>query len=164
VKRLLIAYDGSVPVQQIIAYARSLDLPNATEALVLCVADIWVPSLPDPAPLDPTLLESRARARDLIDAAGRTAVKAKIQLAAAFPHWNITAAASNGPPAATIASQARAWKADLILVGSRKRSRAARLLRGSVSHTLARIASCPVHRTEDPSPIAQHTARTAVTV
>jgi hypothetical protein len=49
-----------------------------------------------------------------------------------------------GDPETAIADYARTWGADLIVVGSRDRSRVERLLLGSVSQSVVKHAPCSV--------------------
>jgi len=57
-----------------------------------------------------------------------------------------------GPLASTIAQQARRWKADLILIGSRGLSDIKGFLLGSVSRHVASMAPCSVFVVKQPSP------------
>ncbi|HXH86287.1 MAG TPA: universal stress protein, partial [Nitrospira sp.] len=59
---------------------------------------------------------------------------------------------AHGPLASTIAQQARRWKADLILMGSRGLSDIKGFLLGSVSRHVASMASCSVFIVKQPSP------------
>lgn len=58
----------------------------------------------------------------------------------------------DGEAGKTIIEEAKQWKADLIVVGSRGHATFKRLLTGSVSHYVVDNASCPVevvHQTQD---------------
>jgi nucleotide-binding universal stress UspA family protein len=91
------------------------------------------------------------RLRTAMDKAGtqtlqRMAGMAKISLAQAVtkPHTRIRILLCHGPVAATIASEARRRKADLVLLGSRGLSDVRGFLLGSVSRKVSALAPCSV--------------------
>lgn len=74
------------------------------------------------------------------------------------PRTTIRAVLAHGPLGRTIAGQARRWKADLILMGSRGLSDIRGFLLGSVSRQVVSIAPCSVLVVKQPTPKLDHVA------
>lgn len=116
------------------AHARGLALARAlgTDAPELRSLYVQTPYLADgPLPL-PLPAESTAE-RDLLDF-----------LDAEVPHAQIEACVRSGDPASEIVHEARAWDADLLVVGTHGRRGASRVFLGSVAETVLRNAPCAV--------------------
>ena len=79
-----------------------------------------------------------------IDAAERLAEAGCIRLQKYFPQWNIQVEASAANPALALLEKAKAWPADLIVVGTHGRSALSRVVLGSVSLKVVREAPCSV--------------------
>ena len=72
--------------------------------------------------------------------------------AATGPGTKLHQVLAHGPIASTIAQQARRWKADLILIGSRGLSDIKGFLLGSVSRRVASMAPCSLLVVKQPTP------------
>jgi nucleotide-binding universal stress UspA family protein len=137
--RLLLAIDGSIfseaATQAVIARAN----PHQTEVRVLHVIDIPSPQFPEMMAYYPGI----EHARD----AQRGQAEALVSKAAEFLRskgFRVTAAVELGDPKSKILDAAEEWHADLIVLGSRGRTRLNRFLMGNVSDAIARQATCSV--------------------
>ncbi|HNQ15272.1 MAG TPA: universal stress protein [Pyrinomonadaceae bacterium] len=145
--KILIAYDGSNFADAALDDLRSAGLPQTVEALVLCVAEVWLPPQKNGEPpvfVVPELkahyeenLEVFAAARDLAEAAAR-------RVGTMFPNWTITAEATYGSAAWEILFRAEDFKPDLIVVGAQGVVGLKELLIGSVAQKIVTEAPCSV--------------------
>lgn len=152
--RLLIAYDGSECADSALDDLTHAGLPAQGEALVLSVAEIWLPP-PPPSSYEivemataantPLSLETKymAGSRAVKDA-DEMAAKAAARFQANFPNWKVKHEAVWGSPNWELFSKAEEWQADLIVAGSHGRSALARLFLGSISQWLLNEARCSV--------------------
>jgi nucleotide-binding universal stress UspA family protein len=152
--RLLIAYDGSESADSALDDLTHAGLPADGEALVMTVAEVW---LPPPPPSACEIVEMAAGAKgalglernymatsqSVIDA-DKLAAKAAERLRANFPKWKVNYEAVWGSPTLELFSKAEEFKADLILVGSHGRSALGRFFLGSISQWLLNEAGCSV--------------------
>lgn len=140
--KLLIAYDGSQCAGAALNDLRRAGLPRETEALVVAVADVWLPPpggevaaavemVPPPVRL------SRAHAIETEEQALKLAEQAAERLQTQFPGWRVSAAACHDAPWWGILRQAGTFKPDLIVVGSHGRGALGRMVLGSVSQRVA---------------------------
>lgn len=90
-----------------------------------------------PSLLDELLTAARARASSAVEATKKILTQAGLHAVACDP-------AAPGDPRTTILDAAKAWPADLIVLGSHGRSGLDRLLMGSVSEAVAVHANCSV--------------------
>src|SRR5215813_5296593 len=152
--KLLIAYDGSQCADAALDDLTHAGLPARGEALVMTVAEVWLPS-PPPSAYEIFEMARTAKgslAREQKYMAGSQAVLKADQLAAKaaesfrsnFPKWNVKHEAVWGSPTWELFSKAEELKADLILVGSHGRSALGRLFLGSISQWLLNEARCSV--------------------
>ena len=152
--RILIAYDGSDCAEAALDDLQKAGLPDAVEALVMSVSEIW---LPPPPPSSFQILElaqavnvpadlSRVYAQGSpgLEESQSLANRAAARLRANFPNWVITTQGSVGSPPRELIRQADGWKPDLIVVGSHGRSKVERLILGSVSQGVLTHARCSV--------------------
>jgi nucleotide-binding universal stress UspA family protein len=142
--RLLIAYDGSECADAALDDLKRAGLPRTAEALVLSVAEIWLPPPPPSsydileeergadAPAEPERVEESKE----VEKAHELAAQAHARLRSNFPDWQVSAEATCGSPAWEIITRADQWKPDLIVVGSHGRSALGRLVVGSVSQKI----------------------------
>ncbi|MFN0119809.1 MAG: universal stress protein [Blastocatellia bacterium] len=144
--KILLAYDGSSCADAALADLRHAGLPREAEAVVLSVAEHWLP-MPPPSSyefLAPDLSQSpqgsEAEALAL-------AQRASDYVQSAFPAWEVRAEAASGSPARQVIEKAEQWQADLIVVGSHGHTGLTRLMLGSVSHKVAANAPCSVRIT-----------------
>lgn len=151
--KLLIGYDGSTHADAALADLARAGLPPEVEAVVLTVADVWLPpgaSLDEAGRLTPP--EARGlgwdmahrKAREAVSEARGLAEQACARVQAMFPSWEVRAEAGADSPAWGLIKKADAWKPDLIVVGSRGRSGFERVLLGSVSERVVAEARCSV--------------------
>ena len=152
--RVLIAYDGSECADSALADLTHAGLPTKAEALVMTVAEVWLPPPPPSAheivematstkgPLE-LEREYMAGSQVVVDA-NAMAEKVASRFKSLFPAWNVKHKAVWGSPTWELFSQAEEWKADLIVAGSHGRSALGRLFLGSISQWLLNEARCSV--------------------
>lgn len=152
--KVLIAYDGSDCADAALADLRRAGLPRHVEALVVSVAEVW---LPPPPPSSYELLEDHEAAREVLRAsdvpasaapaveeANGLALGAAERLRGDFPEWTVRAEALSGSPAWEVVKKADEWRPDLVVVGSQGRSALGRFVLGSVSQKVVTEARCSV--------------------
>lgn len=161
--KILIAYDGSDCANDAIDDLRLAGLPEEVEAVVMSVADVW---LPPPSSYElvesafeeqilPSSEKARERAQLAVEKARDMAEDATARVLSNFPAWRVSANACAGSPAWEIIQKADEWNPDLIIVGSHGRTAIGRFFLGSVSQKVvneARSSVRVVRRTQgDPS-------------
>lgn len=147
---ILIAYDGSNAATAALEDLTRAGLPQQAEAIVLTVADIWLP----PAGVKTAELQipvkslaiERATKKGLEAqaAAKQIADRGAVILRERFPSWSIESRAVADSPAWGTIKLASDWPADLIVVGSQGHSAINRVMFGSVSQKIAIEAPCSV--------------------
>ncbi|MEP6947390.1 MAG: universal stress protein [Acidobacteriota bacterium] len=162
--KLLVSYDGSACSESALDDIVRAGLPLLGEALIISVAEVWLPP-PSAESVDeqtPDFNEDIARRhrekgeKGLVQA--KTLVKhAQTRLNNVLPGWKVTTRAMYGSPAKEILTTADEFDPDLIVVGSHGHSALGRLILGSVSHKLLAEADCSVRVARgridvDPSP------------
>ena len=162
--KILIGYDGSDCADAALDDLRRAGLPEAAEAQVLSVAEVW---LPPPPPSSYEIVEKAGRVKSPADLkqvyskdceaakeALSLAQRAQERLRSIFPKWEVTADSSCGSAAWELISKADQWKPNLIVVGSHGRTALGRFVLGSVSQRVLTEAHCSVRvargRVEDP--------------
>lgn len=166
--KILIAYDGSECADAALEDLRRAGLPPHAEALVVSVAEVW---LPPPPPSSYEVLEDSGEARSVLRAsdvpdsaapaveeANGLALRAAERLRGDFPEWAVRAEALSGSPAWEVVKKADEWQPDLVVVGSQGRSALGRFVLGSVSQKVVTEARCSVRVARgktggDPSPV-----------
>ena len=150
--KILIAYDGSDCAKAALEDLKSAGLPTKAEALVLSIADVFVPP-PFDEELDNTfpmyvpegVKLAHKRAERKLKEAQAMASQASEQVKETFPDWQVSYEAQAESPAWALISKADQWKADLIVVGAHGHSvLGGRLILGSVSQRVLYEASCSV--------------------
>jgi nucleotide-binding universal stress UspA family protein len=152
--KILIAYDGSKCADAALDDLTHAGLPQKCEALVMSVAEVWLPP-PPPAAEEilelatdvkgPLGLERKYMAKtQAFKDAGSMAAKAAARVQAKFPEWTVTHEAVWGSPGWELFARAESWKADLIVVGSHGRNALSRFFLGSISQWLLTEARCSV--------------------
>jgi nucleotide-binding universal stress UspA family protein len=152
--RLLIAYDGSECADAALDDLTHSGLPTDGDALVMTVADVWLPPLP---PSAVEIVEMATLAKGALDLerkymaasqavvdAEKLAARAAERFRANFPKWKVKHEAAWGSATWELFSKAEEFKADLILVGSHGRTALGRFFLGSISQWLLNEARCSV--------------------
>lgn len=172
--KLLIAYDGSECAEAALDDLQRAGLPREAEALVVSVAEVWLPPPPPsafevveeataahtPAELQreyvresPSVLEARALAE-----------QARERLRKNFPGWRVSAEAFYGSPAHEVLRVADEWGPHLVVVGSHGRSALGRFVLGSVSQKVLNEAQSSVRVARGRVEVEPRTARILVGV
>jgi nucleotide-binding universal stress UspA family protein len=138
--KILVAYDGSPFADAAIDNLQRAGLPREAEATVVCVAHKGWPELKHENPDE----EFDNSWSDTIKEAEVEIERARRRLQALFPEWKISGEALWGNPSKLLLETADVLRPDLLVVGSRGRSAAGRLLLGSVSTELIHHAPCTV--------------------
>jgi nucleotide-binding universal stress UspA family protein len=152
--KLLIAYDGSRCADAALDDLTHAGLPSKGEALVMTVAEVWLPPPPPSAyeivemanePQGVRGLERRymSHSQAVVDA-DRLAARAAERFRANFPNWNVRHESVWGSPSWELFTKAEEFKADLLLVGSHGRSAFGRFFLGSISQWLLNETRCSV--------------------
>jgi len=162
--KLLIGYDGSANADAALDDLQQAGLPRHCEALLMSVAEVW---LPPPSSYDvlgmvdeesvPAVHFTYEPQLKKLEIAKQSVSRAADRLRAKFPSWDISSEAGSGSPAWELLFKANQWKPDLVVVGSHGRSALGRFVLGSVSQKIVTEASCSVRvargRVEEPSPV-----------
>lgn len=149
--KILIAYDGSEYADAALDDLRRAGLPRTVEAMVLTVADVFVPppiqeEANDTFPPElPAVRRAHERAKRKLQEAELLAKQASERIKKDFPEWKVSHAAVADSPAWAVIFKAAEWESDLIVVGSHGESGlAGRLILGSVSQRVLYEAHCSV--------------------
>jgi len=140
--KALIAYDGSACADAALDDLKRAGLPSKVEAMVVTVAELWLP--PPSAAFKPVLTAATEPLPAPVEAARNLAIAASQRLQTIFPAWDVHAETLVGSPASTIINKADEWEPDLIVVGSHGRSALGRFILGSVSQKIVTEAHCSV--------------------
>jgi len=164
--KLLIAYDGSDCADAALEDLKRAGLPQAVEAHVMTVADVFVPpplkeGIDDTFPMyvPEGVKRAHQRAERKLREAAAMAKRANEELKRVFPQWDVTDEALAESPAWAIVRKADEWKPDLIVVGAHGHSVfGGRLILGSISQRVLYEAPGSVRiarrrATEDDSPL-----------
>jgi nucleotide-binding universal stress UspA family protein len=129
-------------------------LPDEVEAVVISVADVWLPPSPKagerffPERM-PASMPKRVQAVRALTKARFWAVQARRRVQADFPAWDVCYEACAASPAWAVIKKAWEWQPDLVVVGSRGHSALGRFIHGSVSQTVVTEARCSVRVVRD---------------
>jgi nucleotide-binding universal stress UspA family protein len=136
--KILIATDGSKS-----SHAAQLDLsraglPDRLDAMVLSVADVWLPPSDTPETNLPeewtnAVIQAKSQAAAAVDQSKKIALTDAENLKHLYPNWNIKAEAIADSPGWGIITNAEQYDADLVVVGSHGTWGLGKLLLGSVS-------------------------------
>jgi nucleotide-binding universal stress UspA family protein len=165
--KLLVSYDGSSCSEAAIDDLVRAGLPDEGQAIVLTVAEVWLPppgsnekntGIRLDAETARIIEKHREKAEHEVVAAQSLANRAKQRLQLILPQWEISAEATSGSPAWEILSRAARFNPDLIVAGSHGRSAISRFVLGSISQKVLTEAHCSVRvargRVEvDPTPM-----------
>ncbi len=151
--KLLLAYDGSIGAEAALDDLPNAGLPAVAEALVLSVAEVWLPPPPENETLSeyaqalqthPQFFKAHTRDAQIVTKTETLARQAQQRLGQYFPRWQVNAEATYGSPAWEILSRAATFTPDLIVVGAHGYSALNRLWFGSISGKVLSEARCSV--------------------
>ena len=140
-KKLLIGYDGSEHANAAIDDLERAGLSQDVEAIVLSVADAFLPPTVDPkdwgpSPVDEKIRkraeEMRASALKAQEEAASVAAQGAARLKELFPSWTVRAETDVNWPGWGIILKAEEWGADMVVVGAGKHSFIERIQMGSI--------------------------------
>ncbi|MFN8474007.1 MAG: universal stress protein [Anaerolineae bacterium] len=160
--KVLIPYDGSSSADAAILDLLRAGLPEHVEAVVLSVADVWMPptddepgaDLPDDLPV--ALKMARAQAAEAVEEARTLAMEAACRVCELFPTWKVEAESVAEAPAWAIIKKVEDWKADLVVLGSHGRTALSQFILGTVAQKVLTEVHCSVRiaRPSHPDPVA----------
>jgi nucleotide-binding universal stress UspA family protein len=133
-ERILIATDGSQQAKWATRFGRQLAVQLGAKVLLLHVV---VPSIPTSGDFETARRLEEVRREFGLDLLGRTRRSLPVDM-------EVYSAQRTGLPSEEIAAEARAWRADLVILGTHGQGRLARLVLGSTADAVIRQAPCPV--------------------
>ena len=136
---LVVGTDGSGTAEQAVRAAAEVAGSHGARLLIVSAYDVDEPPARNPG-VDPAATGGPASFR----AAAEGAAARGLAVAGATGTVRAEARAEVGPAAETLLAAAEAEGADLIVVGSRGMSGAARLTMGAVAGTISHLAACDV--------------------
>ena len=162
--KVLIAYDGSECANHAIEDLSRAGLADDTEAMILTVAETWLPKDFENESFVETLgwtgaeniklmhgaaLEHIAEGEKLLEDVSR-------HLQQTFPAWQVRHKSIGGFPEQEIVAEASESKPDLIVIGSHGRNAVERFILGSVSLKVLSEAACSVRVSRHPPTCAEN--------
>jgi nucleotide-binding universal stress UspA family protein len=145
--KILIAYDGSDSSDIAIDGLQRAGLPPEGEALVVSVAEVWLPPATNegdetfPVQVPAVVKRAQERAARIVEEAQQLAERGSKRVQTILPNWKLSHEALSGSPAFEILNRADEWRPDLIVVGSQGHTAIGRLVLGSVSQKILTEAS-----------------------
>jgi len=150
--KILIGYDGSECADAALEDLKNAGLPRTAEAVVMTVADVFLPppineetdnTFPLYVPAGVRLAHERAAHK--LNEAEELAKRASEQVRKSFPNWRVRHEAFADSPAWGIIKKADEWKPDLVVVGAQGHTvLGGRLILGSISQRVLYEAKCSV--------------------
>lgn len=170
-QKIMIAYDGSECANTAIDDLRRAGLPKQAEALIVSVAEVWLPP-PDKedaenlavAPTPAAVKRMWARRGKIVEQAKELAERASKRVRYNFPDWTVKCEALTGSPAWELLRLDKEWKPDLIVVGSHGRTAIGRFALGSVSQRVLSEAGCSVRIARGKTPVGEPPQRLVIGV
>lgn len=155
--KILIGYDGSACADAALEDLRRAGLPEAVEAVVLAVADVFVPAPVDeevdntfPQYIPAGVKRAHEHAAHVQGEARASAERAAGRVRESFPGWDVRAEASADSPAWALVRKSDEWRPDLVVVGAHGHaSLGGRLVLGSVSQRVLYEARTSVRVARD---------------
>ena len=150
--KILIGYDGSKSADSALDDLQRAGLPGDIEALLLSVAEIWMPPPSngnDPEEYIPEVgqdwLERHRKVRQSALSETQSLCRyANEILQRKFPQWKIHSETIAGSPARKILEKAEEIHPDLIITGAQGRNAISRLFLGSIAGKILSQAKCSV--------------------
>lgn len=148
--KILIGYDGSESADAAIDDLLRAGLPEkGVEALVVSVAEVWLPPLDEDGDehrhfATPALKRRFEENLEILENAKASAAEAARRVEGHFPDWSVLSEGTYGSPAWELLAFANKFECDLIAVGAKGVSAVERVLLGSVSQKIVTEANCPV--------------------
>lgn len=151
--KILIGYDGSACSDEAFDDLQAAGLPADAEAVVISVAEVWLPPPPEGMSVSEYVKSLQAEPKPFagwkegakaVTDADTLANKGADRLRSNFPGWSIKAEATYGSPGWEIVSKADEINADLVVVGSQGLNAIERFFLGSISQKVLAEASCSV--------------------
>jgi len=150
--KILIGYDGSDSSDAALKDLKRAGLPQRAEAIVVFVADVFLPPPLDEDPdntspmyLPAGIRRAHERAEQKLKEAESKAKQASQTVIGSFPEWQVSHEARADSPAWALIMKAGEWKSDLVIVGAHGHSVfGGRLILGSVSQRVLYEADCSV--------------------
>ena len=149
--KVLIGYDGSACADAALDDLKRAGLPDVAEAVVLSVADVFLPppvsEVDDTFPfyVPPGVKRAHERAARALGESRALAERTAVRLRESFPGWDVRAEAVADSPAWALVSKAYEWRPDLVLVGAQGHTNmGGRFILGSVSQRVLYEARCSV--------------------
>lgn len=137
--RILIAVDGSSPSQEAIDEVAQRPWPQPSTVRVIAAVRSYVPPASEFVPTAYTpeeiMQEHESQAKQVVDRAAAHLRTSGL---------TVETVVREGDPRTVIVDEAKAWGANLIVVGSHGRTRLERLLLGSVAQAVVAHAPCSV--------------------
>ena len=146
--KILVGYDGSAGAETALTDLHRAGLPPRVEAIVLSVADVWLP----PTDAEPSSRErlsvevraARAQAARILHKARETAQRGAERLRADFPDWTVHAETVADSPAWALVKRGDEWGADLTVLGAHGHGALETILIGSVPEMILHEVRCSV--------------------
>jgi nucleotide-binding universal stress UspA family protein len=153
----MVAYDGSASSESALDDLVRAGLPASGHALIITVAEMWLPrpNAPVDNPEEVAIVAGVARQRPqkseqrLVEA-DTLARHAERRFRSIMPGWQIRSCTTFGSPSREILTAANSFDPDLIVVGFQGNSLLGRLILGSVSQKLLTEAACSVRIARGP--------------
>lgn len=146
--KLLIAYDGSHSSESALDDLGRAGLPTSGEAVVVTVAEVWLPPPDSTEQTDDFLEEVVARYREkgqrLLNHAEMIAKHAATRVRRILPSWKVDHEMTYGSPGWEILAAADRFLPDLIVTGAQGHSAFSRLILGSISQKVLTEAASSV--------------------
>lgn len=146
--KILIAYDGSHSAESALDDLSRAGLPLAGEALVVTVAEVWLPP-PDSTEetdefLEEIIAKHREKGRRLLNEAEIKANHAATRVRRILTGWTVRQMTTYGSSGWEILTAADEFRPDMIVTGSQGHSGISRLILGSTSQKVLTEARCSV--------------------
>ena len=147
--KILLAIDGSPHSDLAVKQVASQPWPPHTTVEILTVIHSTIPML-----TEPTLMVAAAsvqQAQELRAVAPAVVDSARTLIVQSAPRLRVTTKVVDGAPAHSIVDEARAWGADLIVLGSHGYGFVTRMILGSVAGAVVANAPCSVQVVRQPA-------------